>query len=359
MNEQTMRPTDGFPRLSPFLLLTDLYRTPGTADAIAASLTEASPAAGRAFSLHLAYERGEFEACDRLVPTLLDEHADFLATLSTASLLARAAMWRGDVELWRQARGHMYSAPCATDKDRLILDFWMAVNDSALHDTSAFPDWFRQGRFAFLPADALPAARLFYVKGLFIAAHDLACGRITLPDVEGLGLMRTMSHFIEPMLAQATIEGTVLPRIHLHMMAATTYHNLGRDDLAVPHLDQAIALCLPDRLYSPVLEYRSLLDNLLDDRLAACDSRLLARVRELHARLSASWYKLHNTLLDRNISTTLTIREREVAKLAAYGLSNAEIALRLHIEVSSVKRFIFAAMNKVGAEKRGQLGLYV
>ncbi|MDO4607579.1 MAG: LuxR C-terminal-related transcriptional regulator [Clostridia bacterium] len=81
--------------------------------------------------------------------------------------------------------------------------------------------------------------------------------------------------------------------------------------------------------------------------------------KEHYKQYRKGWLRLHNKLLERNISGELTPREREVARLAAFGFSNAEIAERLHIEISSVKRYVFSAMNKVGAERRSELGLYI
>ncbi len=231
--------------------------------------------------------------------------------------------------------------------------------DSSLNDLHEFPDWFKRGIFDLLPADSYPAARVFYVKYLTVAAHELAAGNIELPDVDGLGLMRTLPHIIEPMVSQARIERTLLPEIILRLIAAVVYHNLGRNEPAIPHLDKAIEYSLPDTLYATLAEYRRPLDRLMDERLALQSEDALRRLRELHGQMNTGWIKLHNLVLDRSVSTALTVREREVAKLAVFGLSNSQIAQRLHIEISSVKRYIFSAMNKCGAQKRGELRFYI
>jgi DNA-binding CsgD family transcriptional regulator len=51
----------------------------------------------------------------------------------------------------------------------------------------------------------------------------------------------------------------------------------------------------------------------------------------------------------------LTDREREVLALVAYGLSNDEIALRLHLSPLTVKTHINRAMAKLGVRDRAQL----
>jgi DNA-binding NarL/FixJ family response regulator len=53
----------------------------------------------------------------------------------------------------------------------------------------------------------------------------------------------------------------------------------------------------------------------------------------------------------------LTARERDVLELVAEGLSNTEIAERLHIGVTTVKTHITSLMTKTGSPNRVRLAL--
>ncbi len=346
------------PRKNPLLIYTDLYSTPGTADRVVASLAD-QPEAARLMQSQLDYNRGNIDKIYDDAQYFINSHSGFNAVVGGGMQLAIGAMWRGDLAMWRRARQHIYEAPCGSEEERQALGFWLYATDSKMGDTREFPEWFKHGIFDCLPADSHGTARIFYVKYLFICAHQLAKGELQLRYVNGMGLMRTLPYIIEPMLCQAKVERTLLPQIYLHLMAATVYHNMGDNHNALPHIDRAIELCMPDGLYSPLIEYKTGLDGMLDERLALFDEVALKRFRDLHKQMNDGWIKLHNALLERNISSTLTVREREVARLAAFGFGNTEIANRLHIEVSSVKRYIFSAMNKVGALKRTELGQYV
>ncbi len=346
------------PRQNPFILHTDLYHTAGTADAVVDAFAD-YPETQRIFRAQLDYRRGNMEQVLEQLPHFLDRHGGLYSTISAALLLSYCALWRGDAALWRTARQHIYTAPCTGENDRRMLDLWLAIMDSKINDTRQFPDWFIRGDFSCLPADSYSTARLYYARYLFISALEVAQGHLRLGDVEGLGLMRTMPYFLEPMISQARMERTVIPEAYLHLMAAVVYNNLGQTAEATQHIDAALALCLPDRLDGILVEYRTELGSLLDDRLAAVDAEALVHVKRQHKQLLVGWTKLHNAQLTRSRSVTLTAREREVAKLAAYGLANTDIAAQLHIELSSVKQYIFSAMNKVGAEKRSELGRYI
>ncbi len=346
------------PRENPFLLHTDIYNTPGTAEEVVEQFAEYKETY-KILKAQLEYRRGNIDFISKNINYFLNEHGGFNSRISAGILLSFCAIWRGDINLWQQARQHIYSAPCKNDNDRQIIEFWLAVVDSNINDTRDFPAWFEKGQFDCLPADSYCTARAFYVKRLFISAQDLASGKVNFENVTGLGLMHTLPFITEPMISQAKIERTLIPEIYLHLMAATVYKNLGDNENAIKHVDEALHLAQPDRLFGILIEYRTGLDTLIDDRMALISEADTKEFKEIYKQYHKGWIRLHNKLLERNISSALTLREREVARLAAFGFSNAEIAVRLHIEISSVKRYIFSAMNKVGAERRSELGLYI
>jgi DNA-binding NarL/FixJ family response regulator len=55
---------------------------------------------------------------------------------------------------------------------------------------------------------------------------------------------------------------------------------------------------------------------------------------------------------------TLTAREIEVVQLVAEGLTNGEIASRLHLSTRTVQSHVKAALKKTGSVNRVQLAVY-
>lgn len=346
------------PRKSPFLDMTDLYNAPGKADTCKEALFR-HPEAQALFAAEVAYSRGEIDKVYEQANYFLENHTGFYAIISGGLLLSLCAMWKGDIEMWYQARRHILEAPCKDDVDRDIVMLTLAAADSAIRNTNDFPDWFVHGCFDNLPRDAHPAARVYYVKHLLISAQELALGNAEHDGVYGFGLMKTLPYIVEPMISQMVVDKVVMAEIYLRLLVAIAYHQYGDDIRGGAHLDKAINLCLADGFYGPLVEHRRQLGLFLDDHLARIDPESLKKVKTLHKQLHAGWTKIHNAVLERSVQESLTIREREVARLAAFGLSNQQIAKQLSLSNHTVRSLLNTARDKIGTEKRTDLALYI
>lgn len=344
------------PKRSPAIIMTNLYHLPGSGDTVANSLSD-RPKAAALFRAQLAYCRGDMEAVRRITDEILQDHCSHDLQVGCGIIRAMCALYSGDLAMWWAAKQHIETAPCHHDRDRHLNEFWSAAIDSELYDAGNFPAWFTTGNFDPLPGDSYPAARFYYLKYLYVICHESATGHRGQRD--SLSAMRMLPYVAEPLISQTHKEGVLLAEIYLRMVCAVTYHNLGNDALAIHHLDTAISLALPDRLYIPLAEFRRQLDFLMDERLGLADTAAAQQVKAANKQLSAGWTELHNAVLNRTVSAKLSTREREVCKLAAYGLSNKDIADRLCISVNAVKQALRIAMDKTGAASRTELFRYI
>ena len=345
-------------RQAPFLDMTNLYTVPGSAEKVVESLAE-HPEAQALFAAEIAYSRGEIDKVYEQAQYLLSAHSGFYAVNAGGMLLALAAMWKGDIHLYRNAKIHIAEAPAKSDTDRDIMSLSLACIDSAVRDLSSYPEWFQRGQFEYLHPDSHAAAKVFYVKYLLVFAQEMAKGEFNLPDITGMGLMKTIPYIAEPLISRVVAEKLVIPEIYLRLLVAVAYHQIGDDASAVKHVDKAIALALPDGLLGILAEHRRQFDYLLDDRLELADPVACKKYKALHKGLLEGWTKLHNSLLSKSVLGALSIRQREIARLAAFGYSNAEIGERLHISESAAKKAVYEAMNKAGVDKREELGAFV
>ena len=339
------------PRRSPMLSMTDLYQTPGAADKVSRSL-RSNPLAMELFDAGIAYSRGEIGQVYEYAQRFLSNHTGFYAVTGAGFLLALCAIWRGDLKMWNEAKHHIASAPCRSGTDREILALVLAAADSSVFDSRSYPDWFERGCFELLPPESHPMAKVFYAKLIYMAAFGVATRQHNMEGIQGLALMRVLPSTREPMISQAIVDHTLIPEIYLRLYCAVAYHNSGLLDRAVEHVDRAIALAMPDRLYGILAVHWRLLDTLLEQRLTIANPEAVRTVKELHKIFSGGQSLLGSQLRQRASAMNLSDRERQVAKLAAFGMTNQRIAEQLGVSQSTVKTMIQKIMQKTGLTDR-------
>ena len=338
------------PRKTPFLYMSDLYNTPGTADEVGASLSYHHEAQVL-FEAEVAYSRGEIDKVYDIANYLLSRHSDFYAVLSAGMLLAQCAIWKGDIHMWHRAKVHIAEAPAKNDLDRDAMQLAISAVNIMVYNVESFPEWFKKGRFEPIHKDAYPAAKVYYAKYLYALGYAVAMGLVKVDGTQGLYIMSVISFSVEPMIAWARANNTVMSEIYLRLTCAAIYHNCGKDEDAIYHIDKAIELALPDKLYGVLAEYCRALDTLMERRLSLIDADAWGEVKKLYKIYNEGWSKLSGTVRGKTILTTLSDKEREVAKLAAFGLSNQEIADSLHLSLSVVKQAVRIVSEKSGMSR--------
>ena len=341
------------PRKSPFLDMTDIYNRSGEADSCI-QLLENNPEAHAMLEAQIAYRRGDIDRVYDKARYFLSSRSGFFAILGGGMLLAQVAMWRGDVHLWNEAKRHICDAPCDSELQREMISLALAIVDSSIYDNKDYPEWFTRGDFSAIPPDAHPAAKVFYVKYLYMRAYAVASGQLQMDGVHGLAWMRMIPFVIEPLISQAVVDGTVIPEIYLRLSCAVAYHNTGEKEQAIRHMDRAIELALADGLYGLLTEYVRHFDGLLEERIGLKDTVAVSIIGELYRTYSVGWSKLSGAIRNRNIASNLTAREREVAKLAAFGFTSKDIANMLFISESTVKQTVLRVVQKTGVRDRSE-----
>ena len=335
------------PRKTPFLYMTDLYNTPGTADDVGESLAY-NHEARVLFEAEVAYSRGEIDKVYDIANYLLHKHSGFYAIQSAGMLLAMCAVWKGDIEMWRKAKIHISEAPAKNDNDRDMMQLAISAVDIMVYNVESFPEWFKKGRFEPIHKDAYPAAKVYYAKYLYALGYAVAMGLVKVDGTQGLYIMSVISFSVEPLISWARASNTIMAEIYLRLTCAAIYHNCGKDEDAIYHIDKAIELALPDKFYGVLAEYCRALDSLMEKRLSLIDEGAWKEVKKLYKIYNEGWSKLSGAVRGKTILTTLSDKEREVAKLAAFGMGNQEIADHLHLSLSVVKQAVRVVSEKSG-----------
>jgi DNA-binding CsgD family transcriptional regulator len=153
------------------------------------------------------------------------------------------------------------------------------------------------------------------------------------------------------MISQAMADHTVIAEIYLRLTCAVTYYFTKNIDQAIRHIDRAIELALPDKFYGILAEYCRTLGGLLEQRLQAVDEEAWEEVSRLYKHYLENWSRLGSQITGRQVIANLSKQQREVARLAAFKLSDAEIGARLHMSVSGVKQAIRTIKQRSGLER--------
>lgn len=338
------------PRKTPFLHMTSLYNKPGCAEEAIEAL-EGNPEAQTLLAAEIAYSRGEIDKVYATANYFLEKHSGFYAIQAGGTLLAQCAIWHGDLNMWRKAKIHIAEARAKDDREREIITLGLCAVDSMLYDVKDFPDWFKIGSFEMLHKDSLPAAKVYYAKYLYATAHGLASKTLELPGVSGLALMGMLPATFEPMISQAMADDTIIPEIYLRLTCAVAYRFSNNVPQAIRHIDRALALALPDKFYGLLAEYCRTLGPLIEMRLKAVDEAAWNEVNRLYKTYVENWAKLGSKVTGRQLVEKLSVQYREVARLAAFKLSDAEIAVRTNMSVSGVKQAIRIIKQKSGLER--------
>ena len=162
-------------------------------------------------------------------------------------------------------------------------------------------------------------------------------------------------YLAEPLIAQVHSSGAVVSEIYLHLLCADAYNKIGIKEKSDQHLEIGVSLCLPDKLYGILAEYRGLMSSALDECLERKDREAAGRVKKLEKQMYANWMEMVNQTTDLGLSD----RQKEIARLASIGLSNEESAARLQISYNTVKSTITMIMNKTGTSKRSEFSSYI
>ena len=338
-------PTLPLPKRTPFLDMTNIYNEAGNADKCGEMLIN-NPEAYALYEAQIAYRRGEIDRVYDKARYFLKAHSGTFAILGAGMLLAQCAIWRGDLDLWYEAKKHICEAPTKTQEERDFVSLALAIANSSLYDNKDFPNWFMKGNFELLPGDAHPAAKVFYIKYLYMDAYAVASKELEMEGFTGLSLMSIMSFTIEPLISQAVIDKTIIPEIYLRLSCAVAYYNTGQKEDAIAHIDKAVKLACKDKLYGILTEYVRHFNGLLEERIKLVDEMGCTIISHLFQIYNYGWSKISGTVRNKFIATNLTPKEHEVAKLTVFGFTIKEIANMLSSSESSVKQTIVRIMNK-------------
>ena len=337
--------------------LTVFYTIPGEADREADALEDYitiysrltnghGSGADALFRAELTYQRGNLGDAEILAykaAFLAESKQQSVVLLGAAILLAHVALHKADTIGWERALASMERAASFDRQDtfviRSLLDIIRGVLQNEFQNHTSIAEWLQNADFA--ERCLSPAmTNLGQFVHLSFLMHQGEYARV-------IGTLQA----IRP------VDGLVSPYrdIFVCFLLAISHMALGNRSQAVSFVEQAARKALPDGLVSPFASYSRLLGNLVDEVIARDYPALLQKFKTVRKRFSQGWFTLHEAFFSGELPADLTAREYEVAKLAAEGLRNSEIAEKLVVTESTVRAHLRAIFQKLQIDRRARL----
>jgi LuxR family maltose regulon positive regulatory protein len=270
---------------------------------------------------------------------LADSNTESEVRLCAELARARLALLRGDAPEWSAARGEIekHQAPRCNRILRRMSDMARAFLSFVLEETADAAGWLHSSESIIrtMFAQAVPYGEMLYGKLLLLEGCRA--------ELEGM---------LAPALERAKSARFILPQVYCLIYGAIVSHNAGNAEEAERRLREALELTRPDKIYLPFAEHWRYLEPVFSRIYPPRED--IRAIRALSERFSKGVQAIKASI-NKSSRLVLSQREREVAALAAKGLTNPEIAARLFITRGTVKNTIAHALEKTGTKSRSEL----
>jgi LuxR family maltose regulon positive regulatory protein len=275
-----------------------------------------------------------------------------IADLSIARVKAAQGDWKSAQDFLDKARQYAQASSVTRLNDRLVngvqARFWIAQGE-----LGSAEQWARQSGLLDHPiAEIIQTAGLNAAGSEFIYTDYLALARLYLAQ----NMTDTALQVLESLLHIANSMGYMRRKIHLLVVKALVLQHDHEVEQAVDVLGEALALAAPEGYKQVFLDEGKPMTRLLSLAAAHGHSPDYAK-KILAAFVPKSIFEgasAEKSPPAAGLIEPLSEREQEVLALIAAGLTNQEIAVRLHIALSTVKGHTANIYGKLGVNSRTQ-----
>ncbi len=255
-------------------------------------------------------------------------------------LLARIAILRGDCEAYTSIRQEIVKDAKEARQTSILRigDLCLAHTDLVIGRREDLPSWLR---------DVESIQKVVYTDGQAYALmlHGMALLRE--------GRYAELYGIAESVMNVARRMNYLLPQVYYSIYLAAAKSVEGRRMEAMPHLEEALSLAIPDRVFLPFAEHGEYLMPLLQSLAGGFPAEEMIALLELCTRQTSGTNAMRQALS--GTRSVLSVRQREVALLLKEGLSVKKIAEKLFITENTVKSITKTVYEKLGVHSRIEL----
>ncbi|MCL2226774.1 MAG: LuxR C-terminal-related transcriptional regulator [Oscillospiraceae bacterium] len=290
-----------------------------------------------------------FLRCEAAKAEVLAYKAAFLAEgknqkivqLGATRLLSSIAIIKADAEGWKHALSEIERAANESVQVGSALNYAIDVVRGALlsdiRDFANLADWLKNTEFL---SWKLPAP----IKKNAAAVHVLY--------LMNQGDFARLVGFCQAIPKE---NFTVFSEYFQSFLMAVGFSAIGDRTQAAKYLEFSVKKALPDGMLHYFAGFSRPLHGLPDEIIEKGYPELLPKFNEHKGKYHAGWKSLHNTLTASERPSLLTERELEIAKLAADGMRNHEIADMLFVSENTVRAHLRSVYQKLDIDRRAKL----
>lgn len=271
---------------------------------------------------------------DQIGPTEADYLAARLFSLYASISLGDFSRYRSIMPIFASSQDWESRIP---GMGRVVECFQANIKVSVSVDHN-MPEWLKNGDLSSLPPTMRDLSWYTYIKYLQ-----------TVKDY------RVMLVAAEARISTQKPGLYSLSDIYAYIYAALGHLKQDNLVLARRRMMTVMDLALADGFIGPFVETLTILQGLTERCLMEAFSQYYEAVINQWKRVFPYWIKAHNELAAHIIPEILTLREHQVALYAVDGLTNEQIAQKLYISLSTVKKDLSCIYDKLGITGRRQL----
>ena len=294
------------------------------------------------YECELAYLRGDFEQIKSIYKRTQGDKA---SRLRAGSIAIAAAISTGDYPFYLQIEDHLKHIIRTTEYDDVKAFAELSLSNAYLGALAPdmIPDWLKTGDFTLIHNRVKPDA--VYKRAKYFQATNK-------PE-----LMLTISETARCL--SSLEEGLRFHDIYFHVLCAIACCALGRIKEARRWLSDAIAIALPSGFITPFAESATQFGGLLEQFLEQDYPDYYEKVLNQWKRTCKNWLVYHNRFTKDNCTLILSLREYQIAIMAARGASNSDIAGHFHISEGRLKAIMHEIYGKLFVKSRKELAAYI
>lgn len=297
------------------------------------------------YRTELAHFRGNLIEAEMLAykaSFLAEGKQQSIIQLGTALHLAEIAVEKSDMAGWQQAMDSMERAASMQAQNNFVLhsevEMLRAILLNELKHQSRIPHWLKNGETSGRLLPSMEGIALFIRLCYFM--HEDEFARLT-------GLTEAV---LETLPKEAVYADTLFS-----FLAAIGHISMGNRARAAELLEHAAEKALADGLVFLLAVYNWLLQGMPEELIKKQYPKYLASFIEIKERFMKGFLALHDDMASEELPGNLTAREQEVAKLAAEGLRNSEIAKKLMVTENTVRFHLRTVFQKLDIDRRAKL----